>query len=55
MSGQKAHDLAPLGAKTRFPWPVCQRCGLVALKNEATRRALRQPCGANEPAAPEKK
>ncbi len=25
-------------------WPYCVRCGLVALKNEATRQALRREC-----------
>jgi len=25
-------------------WLYCSRCGLMALRNEATRLALRQPC-----------
>jgi hypothetical protein len=25
-------------------WPYCARCGLVALRNTTTRRALRRPC-----------
>lgn len=25
-------------------WAFCRRCGLVALRNPATRRALRAPC-----------
>jgi hypothetical protein len=25
-------------------WSYCSRCGLLALKNSATRRALRAPC-----------
>ncbi len=25
-------------------WPYCAGCGLVALKNEATRQRMRQPC-----------
>lgn len=25
-------------------WPYCSRCGLVALKNDITRKALRSPC-----------
>lgn len=25
-------------------WPYCKRCGLIALKNERTARALRKPC-----------
>lgn len=28
----------------RLPWPVCARCGLLYLKNEATRRELKKPC-----------
>ena len=26
----------------RLPWPICTGCGLVYLKNDATRRAIRQ-------------
>lgn len=29
-------------------WPYCGRCGLLALKNEATRRAMRQACVVEE-------
>jgi hypothetical protein len=29
-------------------WPYCARCGLVALKNERTRRALAAPCVTTE-------
>lgn len=32
------------GVIKRMPWPYCTRCGLIALKNEATRRAMKQPC-----------
>jgi hypothetical protein len=28
----------------RFPWPVCAKCGLVYLKNDATRKRLREGC-----------
>jgi len=28
----------------RLPWLVCSDCGLIYLKNEATRRATRRPC-----------
>ena len=28
----------------RFPWPVCDNCGLVGLKNEATRKAIKAQC-----------
>lgn len=36
-----AHAMAPM---KRLPWPYCKRCGLIALRNEPTRRALREPC-----------
>lgn len=32
------------GLLTRMPWPYCTRCGLVALRNEPTRKALKEPC-----------
>lgn len=25
-------------------WPVCSRCGLVALKNDRTRKAMKAAC-----------
>jgi hypothetical protein len=25
-------------------WPYCARCGLMALKNDVSRRAAKQPC-----------
>jgi len=25
-------------------WPYCQHCGLVMLKNDVSRRAVRKPC-----------
>jgi hypothetical protein len=28
----------------RFPWPVCARCGLILLKNQATRLAAKRAC-----------
>jgi hypothetical protein len=27
-----------------FPWPVCKHCGLVGLRNKATKKALRVGC-----------
>ncbi len=32
------------GVIKRMPWPYCRRCGLVALRNDATRRALKEQC-----------
>lgn len=31
-----------------LPWPYCQRCGLLALKNDPTRAALRKECVTEE-------
>ncbi len=28
----------------RLPWRFCAHCGLMNLKNEATRQALKRPC-----------
>lgn len=32
----------------RLSWPVCARCGLLALRNDATRKALREKCVVEE-------
>lgn len=32
----------------RIPWPSCVHCGLLYLKNDATRKALRSPCVTEE-------
>lgn len=46
------HVLEPLekAKKTTAhpPWLVCKRCGLVALKNQATAKALKAPCPGKE-------
>jgi len=45
-----AHAFDAVDAVTRrttvrpVPWVVCRHCGLVALRNEATRRAARAAC-----------
>lgn len=39
------HQWKPL---KRMPWPRCSRCGLLRLKNEATRRAANAPCVTEE-------
>lgn len=31
-----------------IPWEVCRRCGIVALRNEATARKIRAGCDADE-------
>jgi hypothetical protein len=37
----REHAWKPL---KRMPWPVCNQCGLLRLKNEATRRAVNAKC-----------
>ncbi|HEY0712278.1 MAG TPA: hypothetical protein VGF45_06375 [Polyangia bacterium] len=32
----------------RMPWPLCTRCGLLALRNDASRKALREQCVVEE-------
>ncbi len=48
----KAHKFKPLPKARRstvtIPWPVCVRCGLMLLKNDASRKAERKPCGGLE-------
>lgn len=42
---KRPHQWAKL---KRITWPVCKGCGLIKLKNEATRRAARAPCERGE-------
>ena len=37
----EGHAFIPLA---RMPWPHCKRCGLVALKNDVTRKAIKLGC-----------
>lgn len=52
------HNLQPTESVTKrttknpCPWLVCARCGLVALKNDETRKALRAACPGAEDAPP---
>ena len=53
----KAHDPKPLpkvakrSTRAGCPWVVCAQCGLVYLKNDATRKAIRAACpGLEDPA-----
>jgi hypothetical protein len=32
----------------RLPWPYCAHCGLMALKNDASRREMKKPCVVEE-------
>lgn len=36
------------GKLKRLPWAYCKRCGLMALKNDASRKALRAECVTEE-------
>lgn len=39
-------QLLPKARKSTWsiPWLVCSRCGLVWLKNAATKKAIQKPC-----------
>ena len=39
------HNLKPM---KRFPWLVCQKCGLVTLRNSITEWCLRMGCNAGD-------
>ena len=46
---QRAHHswiTVRLKGPTGFPWPICQACGLVKLKNAATEAAIKARCDA---------
>lgn len=42
--GIRNHSWGAIGKKSRIHWPMCKHCGLLALKNDATRRARRCGC-----------
>ena len=52
----RAHNWAPLirakKSSSTLPWPVCKGCGLLALKNAATEKAMRAPCPDPDDEAP---
>lgn len=39
-----SHPHRPVTLAGRFAWPVCSKCGLVFLRNQATARAIRRGC-----------
>lgn len=45
---KSAHAPRMIGAakrsSVRFAWPVCARCGLVFLRNDATAKAIKAGC-----------
>lgn len=36
------------GRMKRLPWPYCLKCGLIALKNVTSRKALKAECVVEE-------
>lgn len=42
--GQRREGTHAFKQHKRIPWPMCRHCGLLALRNEATRRAMRAKC-----------
>lgn len=42
--GQRSVGVHQMRHAKRISWPLCSRCGLLALRNDATRKALREPC-----------
>lgn len=40
MAGKLTHSFT----KKIFNWMYCSHCGLVTLRNEATKKAMKQPC-----------
>ena len=48
--GVKSHNFDTIkskkkSTKTGVTWPVCKRCGLILLRNKASDKAFRKPCG----------
>lgn len=45
---RKPHVWVPFTVRRKstvtIPWPVCQRCGLIKLRNERTDAAVRAGC-----------
>ena len=46
--GQRNVGVHQMRSLKRLPWPCCSRCGLLALRNDATRKALRAVCVVEE-------
>lgn len=47
----RKHVLVGPLTKGRCPWDYCRHCGLVGLKNDASRKELRKPCPGEPPDA----
>lgn len=46
--GQRSVGVHQMRSVKRLPWPYCSRCGLLALRNDATRKAMREACVVEE-------
>lgn len=44
MAKEKPHSFDGHLTKHRHMYNYCSRCGLIALRNEATRKAINRPC-----------
>lgn len=42
--GHRAHAFVRFPKGSRMSWQYCKFCGLITLKNEATRRAIADGC-----------
>lgn len=42
--GNKRVGVHEFKSRKRIPWPLCCKCGLLLLKNEATRKAAKAAC-----------
>lgn len=48
MSTKKKQHEWYIPSLKRFNYPVCDKCGLIYLKNEATKRKANKPCPGHE-------
>ena len=52
LSAVRGHQPQSYGTKRKstasIPWPICTRCGLVYLRNEATAKAVKKGCPRDE-------
>jgi len=43
-----AHRPVKFPAKCHIPWEYCRKCGLLYLKNDVTRKAIKAPCPSDD-------
>lgn len=44
----ESHEWINTPKRAALPWAICDKCGLVALKNESTKLAIKLGCGWKE-------